>query len=45
MNAFFTPILGVFQDPWVANMAFLCIGALYFAALIRSQSNKGEGAH
>jgi hypothetical protein len=45
MNAFFTPILSVFQDPFAANVACLCIGALYFAALIRSQLNKGEGAH
>ena len=45
MNAFFTPILSVFQDPLAANVAFLCIGAFYFVALIRSQLTKGEGAH
>lgn len=45
MNELFTPIFASFHDPLVASLAFLCIGAFYFAALIRSQTNKGEGAH
>jgi hypothetical protein len=45
MNGFFTPIIAVSHDPWVANLAVLCLVVLYFAALIRSQTNKGEGAH
>lgn len=45
MNEFFTPVLAFFQDPWVGSLAILCIVVLYFAALIRSQTNKGEGAH
>lgn len=40
-----TPILAFFHDPWVANVAFLCIGVFYFGALIRSRLDKGEGAH
>lgn len=39
------PILAVFHDPWVARVAILCLIVLYFSALVRSQTNKGEGAH
>jgi hypothetical protein len=40
-----TSIFAYIHDPWATNAAFLCIGALWIAALIRSQLNKGEGAH
>ena len=40
-----TPILAYIHASWATNVAFLCIGALWIAALIRSQLNKGEGAH
>jgi hypothetical protein len=40
-----TSILALLQQSWGTNAAFLCIGVLYFAALIRSRTNKGEGAH
>ncbi|HUA64609.1 MAG TPA: hypothetical protein VME24_02100 [Alphaproteobacteria bacterium] len=45
MNEFITPILAYFHDPWVGSLAILCLVGLYIAALIRSQTNKGEGAH
>ncbi len=46
MNGSITPVFAFFHDPWVANLAILCLVALYIAALIRSQTNKGEeGAH
>jgi hypothetical protein len=45
MNEFLTPVFAVVHDPWVANLAVLCLVVLYIAALIRSQTNKGEGAH
>ena len=45
MNEFFTPIFAYFQDTGVASLAILCLVVLYIAALIRSQTNKGEGAH
>lgn len=42
----FSPILAAsYHSPWIANIAMLCIGVLWIVALIRSQTNKGEGAH
>ena len=37
-----TPMLAFFHDPWVAGAAFICLGLLYFGALIRSQSKEPE---
>jgi hypothetical protein len=41
-----SPILASYdQSPWTANVAIFCIGVLWILALVRSQTNKGEGAH
>jgi hypothetical protein len=42
MNAFFTPILGVFQDPWVANMAFLWYRRALFCGIDSQPIKQGR---